>query len=80
MIQKDERIHIEVKGQTVDRDVELTENETGAADIHKDKFYLCVVSSIPENPSIHMVKDPARVGKKDKLTIPIEVWKKAKLS
>jgi hypothetical protein len=75
-----EKMHVEVKGQTSDKDVELTSNETEAADKYKDAFYLCVVSSIPENPAIHMVKNPAApgVGKKDKLTIPVNTWKAAK--
>lgn len=68
-------MHIEVKGQTHEQDVELTGGEVKAADAHKESFYLCVISGIPENPSMHMVKNPANLGKKDKLTIPIEVWK-----
>lgn len=75
-----ERMHVEVKGQSHDQEVELKGNEVEAADKHKDSFYLCVVSSIPENPTMHMVKNPAApgVGKKDKLTIPIDTWKVAK--
>ncbi len=76
---KGEKIHIEVKGLSRDQDVELTENETKAADMHKDSFYLCVVSSIPENPAMHLVQNPAApgVGKKDKLTVEINTWKTA---
>jgi len=72
-------MHIEVKGQSSERDVELTDNETEAADKHKDAFYLCVVSSIPNDPAMHMVKNPAApgVGKKDKLTILVDIWKAA---
>lgn len=72
-----EKMHIEVKGQSSEKDVELTDNETGAADKYKDTFYLCVVSSIPKNPAMYMVQDPSRVGKKDKLTIPVDIWKVA---
>jgi len=70
-------IHIEVKGKSQDQEVELTGNEVDAADTHKDSFYLCVVSSIPENPTIYMINNPAAPGieKKDKLTIPVNIWK-----
>ena len=74
------KMHIEVKGQSSEKDVELTDNETEAADKHKDTFYLCVVSNIPENPALHMVQNPAApgVGKKDKLTVPVSIWKSAR--
>jgi hypothetical protein len=70
-------IQVEVKGVSVEQDVELTGNEADAADTYKDSFYLCVVASIPNSPTIHLLNDPARpgVGKKDKLTIPVDVWK-----
>jgi len=68
-------IQVEVKGVSSERDVELTGNETDAADTYKDSFYLCVVADIPNSPKIYMVKNPAEVGKKDKLTIPAEIWK-----
>lgn len=73
----DKEIQVEVKGQSSDDDVELTGNETEAADRLQETFYLCVVSSIPENPIMHMVQNPAApgVGKKDKLTIPVSIWK-----
>jgi hypothetical protein len=73
------KMHIEVKGQSSERDVELTDNETEAADKYKDTFYLCVVSPIPNNPAMHMVQNPAApgVGKKDKLTISVNIWKAA---
>lgn len=75
-----ETMHIEVKGQSSDSEVMLTGNETDAADMHKNSFYLCVVSSIPEKPAMHMVKNPAApgIGKKDKLTIPVSIWKGAR--
>ena len=68
---------IEVKGVSDERDVEITGNEADAADTYKSSFYLCVVSSIPNSPIIHLVNNPAQpgVGKKDKLTIPVDVWK-----
>ena len=68
---------VEVKGQSVDAEIELTGNETDAADAHKADYYVCVVSGVPENPEIFLVRDPGQpgVGKKNKLTIPISVWK-----
>lgn len=68
-------IQVEVKGVSGEQDVELTGNEVDAADTYKSSFYLCVVSSIPNSLTIHLVNNPAGVGKKDKLTIPVEVWK-----
>ncbi len=70
-----ELMRIEVKGKTKDEDIELDRNETRAADANKDSFYLCVVSSIPENPKSYMVKDPVTVGKKDKVLIPADIWR-----
>lgn len=71
------QIQVEVKGVSDEKDVELTGNEADAADKYKKSFYLCVVSLIPNSPTIHLVNDPAQpgVGKKDKLTIPVDVWK-----
>jgi hypothetical protein len=68
-------VQVEVKGLSIEQDVELTGNEADAADKYKSSFYLCVVASIPNSPTIHLVNNPAGVGKKDKLTIPAEVWK-----
>ncbi len=68
-------MRVEVKGKTKDEDIELDRNETRAADANKDSFYLCVVSSIPENPRSYMVKDPVTVGKKDKVLISADIWK-----
>ncbi len=68
-------VQVEVKGVSVEQDIELTGNEADAADKYKSSFYLCVVASIPNSPTIHLVNNPAGVGKKDKLTIPAEVWK-----
>ncbi len=70
-----ETVQVEVKGKSSDEDVELTSNEADAADRYKGSFYLCVVASIPDSPTIYLVNDPAKVGKKDKLTIPVNIWK-----
>jgi hypothetical protein len=68
-------IQVEVKGVSFDQDVELTGNEADAADTYKSSFYLCVVASIPNSPTVYLVNNPVNVGKKDKLTIPVDVWK-----
>jgi len=72
-------MRIEVKGQSSETAVELAGNETLAADAHKDGLYLFVVCPIPESPDIFVVQDPAAVGNKDKLTIPVSIWKPRKL-
>jgi len=68
-------VQFEVKGQSSEKDIELKDREVEAADTYKSSFYLCVVALIPNSPTAHMVKDPAHVGRKDKLTIPVSVWK-----
>jgi hypothetical protein len=70
-----ETVRIEVKGLSLDQDVELTSNEAVAADRYKKSFYLCVVVYIPNTPTGYLVSDPASVGKKDKLTITANIWK-----
>lgn len=77
--EKGQKVQIEVKGQASEADVELTGNEAQAADKYRDSFYLCVVSSVPDSPTIHLVQNPASVGKKDKLTIPKSDWKVGRL-
>ena len=69
-------IQIEVKGRSSDEDIDLEGNEARTADTYKDTFYLCVVAFIPSSPKIHMVQNPAQLGRKDKLTIPAEIWKR----
>jgi hypothetical protein len=70
-----ETVHVEVKGKTTDDSVELTGNETAAADKYGDSFYLAVVAGIPELPKMYMLQNPAKVGNKEKLTIPHNIWK-----
>ncbi|HEV2500709.1 MAG TPA: DUF3883 domain-containing protein [Terriglobia bacterium] len=70
-----QKAQIEVKGQAGEDAVTLTGNETDAADKHGETYHVCVVSGIPEHPVSYLVSNPAQVGKKDKLTIPIEMWK-----
>ena len=73
------KVHLEVKGLTTEGNVELTGNEAKAAKIHAQSFYLCVVSGIPATPVLHLVRDPDRVGEKDKLTIKAAEWKRGRL-
>lgn len=73
-------MRIEVKGLSADGPVELSGNEPDAAHRHKDSFYLFVVSGIPENPAMYMVRNPAAEGKMDILTIPVSVWKAGRIT
>jgi hypothetical protein len=72
------KVQVEVKGQSGEDDVTLTGNETDAADKHKETYYVCVVSEIPEHPESYLLGNPSMVGKKDKLTIPVAMWKAAR--
>jgi len=71
-------MRIEVKGQTHEEDVELTGNEAASADKYKSEFYLAVVPGIPNNPVLYILNNPADVGKKDKLLVPIMSWRSRK--
>lgn len=70
------KAHIEIKGLSAEGNVELTGNEAKAAHTYGQSFYLCVVSGIPDTPALHLVRDPNRVGEKDKLTIKAADWKR----
>jgi hypothetical protein len=70
-----ESFQIEVKGLQREMDITLTPNESEAARKNQDSYYLCVVSSIPEHPTMYMVRNPDSVGQKDKLTVPEAVWR-----
>jgi len=70
-----ERNYIEVKGRTTEEDIELTREETQAAYKHGEFYHLYVVAFIPELPDPHMVGNPYKVGKTEKLTIPARTWK-----
>jgi len=70
-----ENIQVEVKGLSGDKDIDLTRNETDAAGLLGDKFFLCIVTGIPNNPSMHAVRDPIKVGKSEKLTVHLADWK-----
>jgi hypothetical protein len=74
-----QKIPIEVKGQACEVDVELTGNETQAADNYRASFSLCVICSVPNSLTIHLVQNPALVGKNHKLTIPKSEWKAGQL-
>ncbi len=75
-----EIMRIEVKGQAIEASVELTGNETQAADKYKDSFFLFVVSGIPENPKMYRIQNPVALGVKDKLTIPTSIWKTGRVN
>lgn len=70
-----ESLRIEVKGRQKEEDIELTPNESDAAGKNPETYYLCVVAFIPEHPTMYMVRNPDRAGKKDKLTVPAAVWR-----
>lgn len=72
------RMRIEVKGQTHDQEVELTGNEAASADRYKGEFYLAVIPGIPNSPVLYVLNNPSDVGKKDKLRISIDSWKRRK--
>lgn len=73
--QTGEVMRVEVKGLSAEGPVELAGNEADAAITHKNNFFLFVVSGIPENPKLFCVRNPEGLGKKDKITIPVSVWK-----
>jgi hypothetical protein len=59
-----EVICVEVKGRRKsinELDVELTENEVKTALKLKDKYWLVVVESIPNDPRVWILRDPARL-------------------
>ena len=70
-----ESFQIEVKGRQKEEDIELTPNETEAAHKNQNTYYLCVVASIPEHPTMYMVRNPDRAGNREKLTVPAAVWR-----
>lgn len=73
--QTEKEIYIEVKGRKNEADIELTGNETEAANHWRESYYLCVVANIPWAPAIYFMLDPARHGRHEKLTIPTSRWK-----
>jgi hypothetical protein len=74
-----EKAYIEVKGLSSDGDVELTGNEAKSARAYGARYYVCVVSGIPEIPALHIVRDPDNVGERDKLTIRMADWKRERV-
>lgn len=70
------KIQIEVKGRKTGADIELTPNETEAANTYGHTFHLCIVSSIPENPTMYLVPYPIApgIGKMEKLIVPMKIW------
>jgi Protein NO VEIN, C-terminal len=70
-----ELAQFEVKGCTNDSDIELTPNETAAADKYGGSFHLCVVSGIPEKPALYVVRNPGEVAARERMTIASKIWK-----
>jgi len=70
-----ENIQVEVKGLTTAKDIDLTRNETDAARVLGENFFLCIVAGIPNEPSMHAVRDPIKIGKTEKLTVHLQDWK-----
>ncbi|MGH9674541.1 MAG: protein NO VEIN domain-containing protein, partial [Bryobacteraceae bacterium] len=68
-------VYIEVKGLSDDGDVNLSPNETRAADTYQDLLYVCVISGIPEHPAMFLLCNPARCGRKERITVPVAVWR-----
>jgi hypothetical protein len=68
-------VQIEVKGLSQDGDVNLSPNETLAADTYRESLYVCVVTGIPEQPAMFLVRDPALNGRKERITVPADVWR-----
>ena len=66
MIQKPDanRIYIEVKGlQTDSGGILFTNKEWRTAKVHKDSYYLAIVTNIYYNPKMRLIKNPASVLK-----------------
>ncbi|GAH86243.1 unnamed protein product, partial [marine sediment metagenome] len=74
------QIYIEVKGRTsrtediTEGDIELSENESKAAGMHKSDFWACIVTNIPYGPRLYLIRDPSEKGTKLKITIPKDKW------
>ena len=75
-----EVLRVEVKGLAGEGDVELTPNETSAAEMYRDSYLLCVVAPIPQSPHVHLISFPTAPGRGAKYALKIEasVWKEAK--
>jgi len=59
---EDGSTYIEVKGKSTGKEnepVELTPNESNAARAHRDRYFLCVVSGVPDAPQLFLVQNPA---------------------
>ena len=78
-IMNGEEKYLEIKSRVRIDDIELTPHETEQADIYGDNYLLCIVVGIPENPELYIVPNPVKHGKKDRVTIPLNVWKGFKL-
>ncbi|AXI24737.1 helicase [Methanofervidicoccus sp. A16] len=77
--------YIEVKGRVGEGDVALTYNEWLKAKELGDRYYLYVVSNAPTDPTLYIIRDPAKkiepvkkVEISTKMIVPAEEWKKKK--
>lgn len=71
-------VKLEIKGQKADQPVQLVDNEPKAAQAARnngERFWVCVVAGIPEQPQLWVVEDPLNAGTFDTLKIDINQWK-----
>lgn len=73
-------LRVEVKGLGSEGDVELTPNETRAADLYKEKYLLCVVFPIPHGPQVYALPYPTEPGRGARyaLRVSASVWREAR--
>jgi hypothetical protein len=71
-------VKLEIKGQKKEQPVQLVGNEPGAAAGalgNGERFWVCVVPGIPEEPQLWVVEEPLRVGHKETVTIDVSDWR-----
>ena len=75
-----EILRVEVKGLSGEDHVELTPNETRAAELYGDNYLLCVVSPIPTRPHIHLLANPTAPGRGARYALRVSpaVWREAR--
>ncbi len=73
-----EKVYLEIKGQSIETDVDLTPNEAQAAHAHGSSYWLCIVAQIPEYPVLYRVEDPDKIGRRSKVTVPAADWKQTR--
>jgi len=68
-------MRVEVKGKATESPVELTESETATAAKYANDYFLYIVCPIPENPCLYGIRDPIKVGTREKLSVAPQCWK-----